>query len=123
MFGEEVEDLAGVGVKIVVALVEMVTVHRLDVLLDPGQGTADLVTELQVTAVEVDLDRQIMFAIDADGTVTTINVSTGSGREFQSAEEGKGIVVAHTPIGEYNVIRRIDALLRRDSTESKSTGF
>lgn len=58
--------------------------------------------------VEVDLDRQIMFAIDANGTVTTINVSTGSGREFQSAEEGKGIVVAHTPIGEYNVIRRID---------------
>ena len=58
--------------------------------------------------VEVDLDRQIMFAIDAEGIVTTINVSTGSGREFQSAEEGKGIVVAHTPIGEYNVIRRID---------------
>ncbi|MGI9528905.1 MAG: peptidoglycan-binding protein [Acidimicrobiia bacterium] len=58
--------------------------------------------------VEVDLDRQVMFAIDASGTVTTINVSTGSGREFQSAEEGKGIVVAHTPIGEYDVIRRID---------------
>lgn len=58
--------------------------------------------------VEVDLDRQIMFGIDAAGTVTTINVSTGSGREFQSAEEGKGIVVAHTPIGEYKVIRRID---------------
>jgi len=58
--------------------------------------------------VEVDLDRQIMFAIDAAGNVTTINVSTGSGRQFQSAEEGKGIVVAHTPIGGYTVLRRID---------------
>ena len=58
--------------------------------------------------VEVDLDRQVMFAIDAAGNVTTINVSTGSGREFQSAEPGKGIVVAHTPIGEYVVQRRID---------------
>ena len=58
--------------------------------------------------VEVDLDRQIMFVIDASGNVTTINVSTGSGREFQSAEEGKGIVLAHTPIGEFEVIRSID---------------
>ncbi len=58
--------------------------------------------------VEVDLDRQIMLAIDASGRVTTINVSTGSGREFQSAEPGKGIVVAHTPIGEFVVQRRID---------------
>lgn len=58
--------------------------------------------------VEVDLDRQIMFVIDASGSVTTINVSTGSGRQFQSAEEGKGIVTAHTPIGEFVVQRSID---------------
>lgn len=58
--------------------------------------------------VEVDLDRQIMFVIDANGTVTTINVSTGSGKEFQSAEAGKGIVVAHTPVGEFMVQRSID---------------
>jgi peptidoglycan hydrolase-like protein with peptidoglycan-binding domain len=60
--------------------------------------------------VEVDLDRQIMFIIDAQGTVTTVNVSTGSGKEFQSAEEGKGIVVAHTPTGEFIVQRSIDGL-------------
>ena len=60
--------------------------------------------------VEVDLDRQVMFVIDADGTVTTVNVSTGSGRQFQSAEAGKGIVTAHTPIGEFHVQRSIDGL-------------
>jgi peptidoglycan hydrolase-like protein with peptidoglycan-binding domain len=60
--------------------------------------------------VEVDLDRQIMFIIDAQGTITTVNVSTGSGREFQSAEKGKGIVLAHTPTGEFIVQRSIDGL-------------
>jgi peptidoglycan hydrolase-like protein with peptidoglycan-binding domain len=59
--------------------------------------------------IEVDLDRQILFAIEADGTVTTINTSTGSGKEFQSAEPGKGIVVAHTPVGEFSILRVIDA--------------
>jgi peptidoglycan hydrolase-like protein with peptidoglycan-binding domain len=58
--------------------------------------------------IEVDLDRQILFAIGADGTVTTINTSTGSGKEFQSAEPGKGIVVAHTPVGEFSILRVID---------------
>lgn len=60
--------------------------------------------------VEVDLDRQIMLIIDAEGTVTTVNVSTGSGRQFQSAEEGKGIVTAHTLTGEFIVQRSIDGL-------------
>lgn len=60
--------------------------------------------------VEVDLDRQIMFAVDSGGDYTVINVSTGSGKPFQSAEEGKGIVLAHTPIGDYEIIRRIDGL-------------
>ncbi|MGI9665513.1 MAG: peptidoglycan-binding protein [Acidimicrobiia bacterium] len=58
--------------------------------------------------VEVDLDRQIMFVVEASGEVTTINVSTGSGRQYQSAEAGKGIVTAHTPTGDFVVQRRID---------------
>lgn len=58
--------------------------------------------------VEVDLDRQILFVVDADGFVYTINTSTGSGKEFQSAEPGKGIVVAHTPVGEFEILRVID---------------
>lgn len=60
--------------------------------------------------VEVDLDRQVLFAIAADGSVTTLSTSTGSGREFQSAEPGKGIVVAHTPVGEFEILRVIDGL-------------
>lgn len=60
--------------------------------------------------VEVDLDRQVMFVIDANGNVTTLNTSTGSGKEFQSAEPGKGIVVAHTPVGEFEILRVIDGL-------------
>lgn len=60
--------------------------------------------------VEVDLDRQIMFAVGSQGEYTVINVSTGSGAPFQSAEEGKGIVLAHTPIGDFEIIRRIDGL-------------
>jgi len=60
--------------------------------------------------VEVDLDRQIMFIIDTAGNVTTVNVSTGSGRKYQSAEKGKGIVTAHTPTGDFVVQRSIDGL-------------
>jgi N-acetylmuramoyl-L-alanine amidase len=60
--------------------------------------------------VEVDLDRQIMFIIDETGETTIVNVSTGSGKQFQSAEEGKGIVTAHTPTGEFTVLRVIDGL-------------
>lgn len=60
--------------------------------------------------VEVDLDRQVMFIIDDQGAVTTVNVSTGSGRQFQSAEAGKGIVTAHTPTGDFVVQRSIDGL-------------
>ncbi len=58
--------------------------------------------------VEVDLDRQIMFAIDSSGDVTIINVSSGSGKQYQSAEAGKGIVTAHTPTGEFVIQRSID---------------
>ena len=77
--------------------------------LDAPQGAGPMSSE-PGPRVEVDLDRQVMFAIAASGAVTTINVSTGSGRPFQSAEEGKGVVIAHTPIGEFVVQRRIDGL-------------
>jgi len=80
----------------------------LDVLADPqGEGPQ---SDDPGPRVEVDLDRQIMFAVDENTDVTIINVSTGSGAPYQSAEAGKGIVLAHTPIGDYAVIRRIDGL-------------
>lgn len=58
--------------------------------------------------VEVDLDRQIAFFIDASGAVTTINISSGSGREYKKPEGGTA--VAYTPTGEFAVERRIDGL-------------
>ena len=57
--------------------------------------------------VEVDLDRQILFLIDAGGNVTTINVSTGSGREYQTSS---GTAVAYTPDGDFTIERSIDGL-------------
>lgn len=58
--------------------------------------------------VEVDLDRQILFVVDAGGTVTTINTSTGSGRTYDLP--GGGTAVAFTPTGEFTVERRIDGV-------------
>lgn len=60
--------------------------------------------------MEVDLDRQILFVIAADGLVITLNTSTGSGEEFESAEAGKWTVVAHTPTSEFEILRVIDGL-------------
>lgn len=57
--------------------------------------------------VEVDLDRQILLLIDADGAVTTINVSTGSGREYKTST---GSAVAYTPDGDFTIERSIDGL-------------
>ena len=57
--------------------------------------------------VEVDLDRQILFLIDAGGSVTTINVSTGSGREYETSN---GTAVAYTPDGAFSIERTIDGL-------------
>lgn len=77
--------------------------------LDAPQGAGPKSTEAG-PRVEVDLDRQILFGIDSSGNATVINVSTGSGRQYQSAEAGKGIVTAHTPTGEFIVQRRVDGL-------------
>jgi peptidoglycan hydrolase-like protein with peptidoglycan-binding domain len=58
--------------------------------------------------VEVDLDRQIAFFIGASGEVTTINISSGSGREYEKPDGGTA--VAYTPTGEYAIERRVDGL-------------
>lgn len=56
--------------------------------------------------IEVDLDRQIAFIIDASGTVTTINISSGSGKDYTSPDGTSS--VAYTPTGEFKVERVID---------------
>ena len=58
--------------------------------------------------IEVDLDRQIAFVIDAAGAVTTINISSGSGRTYD--KPGGGTAVAYTPSGEFTVERSIDGI-------------
>ncbi len=58
--------------------------------------------------VEVDLDRQIAFYIAGSGAVTTINISSGSGREYDKPDGGTA--VAYTPTGDYAIERRVDGL-------------
>ena len=57
--------------------------------------------------VEVDLDRQILFFINAQGAVTTVNISSGSGTTYK--EPGGGTAVAYTPTGHFTVLRKINA--------------
>ena len=56
--------------------------------------------------IEVDLDRQIAFIVDSGGSVTTINISSGSGREYTEADGSTS--VAYTPTGEFVIEREID---------------
>ena len=56
--------------------------------------------------IEVDLDRQIAFIIESSGQTTTINISSGSGREYN--QPNGSTAVAYTPTGEFVVERVID---------------
>lgn len=56
--------------------------------------------------IEVDLDRQIAFIIGRDGSVSIINISSGSGATYQVP--GGGTDVAYTPTGDFAVERRVD---------------
>jgi lipoprotein-anchoring transpeptidase ErfK/SrfK len=56
--------------------------------------------------LEVDLDRQIMFVTQADGTVVTLNVSTGNNETYEHPHGYSATAV--TPVGEFAVGRKID---------------
>lgn len=56
----------------------------------------------------MDLDRQIAFIVETSGKVTTINISSGSGREYEEA--GGGTSIAYTPTGDFVVERVIDGV-------------
>ena len=58
--------------------------------------------------IEVDVERQIAFAVAADGTTKIINVSSGSGRRY--ASPNGGTAVADTPRGNFKIKRRIDGV-------------
>jgi len=56
--------------------------------------------------IEVDLKRQVLFVVDADGTVSRIlPVSTGSGRMFTTENYTQPAV---TPTGRFHVYRKVD---------------
>ncbi len=61
-------------------------------------------------AIEIDLERQIMFATSDAGDVTILNTSTGSGELYRSASGQQ--VRAITPIGGFRIERRIDGVRR-----------
>ncbi|MPY94855.1 MAG: L,D-transpeptidase family protein [Acidimicrobiia bacterium] len=56
--------------------------------------------------IEVDLDRQIAFVIAGSGTVTTVNVSTGSGKQYTDSDGNTA--VAYTPVGDFTVYEKDD---------------
>ena len=70
-----------------------------------GPGPKD---GLPVPRIEIDLTRQIAFVVLADGSVTTIPVSTGSNEIYTDIDGNKAR--ARTPTGEFTIRRRIDGV-------------
>jgi len=58
--------------------------------------------------LEVDVDRQIAFAVSGDGTTKIINVSSGNGKRYD--RPGGGVGIADTPRGHFKIRRRIDGV-------------
>ena len=63
---------------------------------------------LSTPRIEIDLDRQIAFIVDARGDVSIVNVSSGSGETYTTPEGGTA--TAYTPTGRFSVVRRIDGI-------------
>ena len=63
--------------------------------------------EADFAHIEVDLQRQVLFMVDAGGTVSKIlPVSTGNGKPFE-IEEGE-TDIAVTPLGRFRMYRKLD---------------
>jgi peptidoglycan hydrolase-like protein with peptidoglycan-binding domain len=58
--------------------------------------------------IEIDLGRQIAFVVGDDGTTRIVNVSSGSGKQYDRPQGGTAI--ARTPTGDYEIERRIDGV-------------
>lgn len=67
-------------------------------------GTAPQVREPGYEHVEVDLDRQVLLIVNAEGRVRVLPVSTGSGKEF--IDDGQ-TSIAYTPRGRFIVYDKI----------------
>jgi peptidoglycan hydrolase-like protein with peptidoglycan-binding domain len=62
----------------------------------------------QTDRVEVDLERQLMYLVKGDRVVSTIPISSGNGKPYQS-QSGKR-VKARTPEGNFTLYRRYRGL-------------
>ena len=58
--------------------------------------------------IEIDLERQLLFARADNGQIKILNTSTGSGETYQSSSGS--YVRATTPTGDYRIERRIDGV-------------
>jgi peptidoglycan hydrolase-like protein with peptidoglycan-binding domain len=63
---------------------------------------------LAAPRIEIDLDRQIAFIVDAGGDIAIVNISSGSGETYETP--GGGTATAYTPTGRFSVVRRIDGI-------------
>jgi len=70
-----------------------------------GAGPRD---DLTGPRVEVDLDRQILFLVDEQGTEYVLNISSGSGKTYKKPDGAES--VAYTPTGDFAIERRVDGL-------------
>jgi len=62
--------------------------------------------EQGVAHIEVDLQRQVLFVVEADGTVSRIlPVSSGNGKPYELEGE---MVTAVTPLGRFRVYRKLE---------------
>jgi len=75
--------------------------------LESPQGAGPR-TGLPIPRIEIDLARQIAFVLLADGSVTTMSVSTGNGERYVT--DTGATAIAHTPVGSFVLRRRIDGV-------------
>jgi peptidoglycan hydrolase-like protein with peptidoglycan-binding domain len=75
-------------------------------LAQVAQPTGAGPRDLSGPRIEVDLDRQVLFAVNGDGTFTTVNISSGSGKTY--GVPGGGSARAVTPVGAFAIDRKID---------------
>ncbi|GIG29642.1 L,D-transpeptidase family protein [Cellulomonas marina] len=79
--------------------------------LDAGTRPTARTTSGRV--IEVDLDRQLVLAVDGGVVTRVINASSGNGESYEAAGRPQR---AYTPTGEYTVVREVDGL-RESSLE------
>ncbi len=58
-----------------------------------------------VPRLDIDIARQLVFVVLKDGSVVTLNSSTGNGETY--SVPGGGTDVAYTPVGDFTIIRKV----------------